>query len=726
MPRVAPSALALALALPLSAQTPDSARTDTTRVPAVPAAVALPEIAVTVARVPERVGRLPAAIGLVDRTELRRGQATLGLDESLSILPGVYTANRYNFNLDQRLVIRGFGARSNFGLRGIKVLLDGVPQTLPDGQSQLTNVDYSDLERIEVLRGASSSLYGNASGGVVSLTTTPAAAEPFLQSVRAEAGSFGLFRMQARSSARRGATSGTLAVSHTALDGYRQHSATEFTQVNAGGSRLLGGATELSLRLRYTHAPRADNPGALTRAEALAQPESAAPNNILRDAGKDVWQGQLAAALRHHTARGELSATAFGVLRDLNNALSSPPPGGAPPGTPFGQYTTIDRGAAGIRLGADQRLGDGASAPRLLAGLDLQHMRDDRETFRAVSGIPDTTVLHQLERVTEVGPYVQVHWSPAAAVVLSGGARYDAVRFDVADRHLADGTDNSGRRTMSSLSGNLGASLVSDPRLSPYVTVSTSFETPTTTELANQPNATGGFNRELDPQRAVNYELGARGTLGPVTYSAAGFLGRVRDAIVQYEEVSGRGYFTNAGRVKNDGLEIGVSGRIGHRLRLVGAYTYAAYRFDRYRVVRGSEVDTLDGKRVPGVPKAFVRLGLRAGPWGGLTLDADHTMASSIFANDANTLYVNGWSRGGAGIVNGVGAGVTNLRLAWSGAAGGAWLQPFLGVNNLWDREYVSALTINGVGGRVFETAPARNWYLGCEIGWAARGVGEP
>ena len=685
------------------------------------ATVNLPEISVTVARAAETVARVPAAIGVVDRTDILRGQATLGLDESLNNIPGVYTTNRYNYNLDQRLVIRGFGTRSNFGLRGIKVLLDGVPQTLPDGQSQLTNVDYAALDRIEVLRGASSSLYGNASGGVLSLFSAPPAPGSFLQSVRAEAGSFGLFRIQGRSTARRGAASGTLSVSRTTLDGFRQHSATEFTQLNLGANYLLGGATDLGVRVRYTDAPQADNPGALTLREVLAKPDSASANNILRDAGKDMWQGQLALALRHYTARGEVSATVFGVLRQLDNALSSPPPGGAPPGTPFGQFTIIGRRDAGLRLGADQRLGDAPTAPRVLAGVDLQHMRDDRETFRSVAGVPDTTVLHQLERVTEIGPYVQVQWSPVRDVVLSGGARYDAVRFDVADEHLTDGVDNSGRRTMSALSGNIGASLVRDLRFSPYVTVSTSFETPTTTELANQPNSTGGFNTALDPQRSVNYELGARGTVGPVTYSVAGFAGRVRDAIVQYLEVSGRGYYTNAGRIRNDGLELGVSGATIEGLRLFGAYTWANYRYETYRILNGTEVDTLDGKRVPGVPKAFIRLGLRAGPWRGVALDADHTMASSIFADDANTLWVNGWGRGGPGIVNGLGSGVTNARLTWEGRSGGAWLQPFVGVNNLWDRTYVSALTINGVSGRVFEPAPGRNWYVGGEIGWAAR-----
>ena len=220
----------------------------------------------------------------------------------------------------------------------------------------------------------------------------------------------------------------------------------------------------------------------------------------------------------------------------------------------------------------------------------------------------------------------------------------------------------------------------------------------------------------------MNYELGARGTVGRLTYSVAGFVGRVKDAIVQYSEVSGRGYFTNAGRLNNDGIELGLSGRVAESLRLFGNWTYANYRYDRYRIVSGATVDTLDGKRLPGVPRAFIRLGLRAGPVRGFALDVDHTMSSAVFADDQNTIYVSGWgAKQRPSDLPGIGSGVTNARLSWDGQAGGAWVRPFVGVNNLWDRNYISALTINGAFGRVFETAPGRNWYVGGEIGWAAR-----
>ncbi len=711
--------LVVALALPLAAQQP-VARDTTARDSA---KVTLPELTVTVTRSPETVLRVPAAVGVVGRRDLQGAQATLGLDEALANIPGVYVANRYNYSLDQRLAIRGAGARANFGVRGVKVLLDGIPQTLPDGQSQLTNVDFANLQRVEVIRGASASLYGNASGGVISLTSEGAGAAPFSQSLRVEGGSFGLLKVQSRTTTRRGNASGVLSVSRTEVDGFRQYSATEFTQVNFGGDYIVNDRTSLGLRVGYTDAPKAENPGALTAAEVAANPDSAAANNILRKADKDVSQFQLALTGRRFNSRGEFTVAVFGIARNLKSGLATPPPQGTGPNV--GTYNTIDRQVAGLRLSGDQRLGGEGSPVRLVGGIDLQRMRDDRTNSRSVDGKPDTLLLDQREIVTEVGPFLQLHYTPVPDLVVSAGGRYDAIKFEVQDHFQREvvPTDNSGDRTMSAFSGNVGAAYVRDPRFSPYVNVSTSFETPTTTELVNQPNSAGGFNTQLDPQRTANYEVGARGTVGGLTYSVAGYLSRVRDAIVQYREVSGRGYFTNAGRVKNDGVELGLSGRPLGWLTLFGNYTYSNFRFGRYRVVnqQAGTVDTLDGNTLPSVPKGFARLGLRAGPVRGVSVDVDHTLATSMFADDLNTTYVAGLGGAKGSEIEGLGHGVTNVRISWEGRAGGAWLRPFLGINNLFDRDYVGSFTVNGTFGRVFETAPGRNYYIGGEIGWAAR-----
>jgi iron complex outermembrane receptor protein len=367
----------------------------------------------------------------------------------------------------------------------------------------------------------------------------------------------------------------------------------------------------------------------------------------------------------------------------------------------------IDRAVGGARASANRRLGTRDRAPELTAGVDLQRMRDNRENFVSNGGQPTTTViLDQREQVTEFGPFAQLQWSPSERWLLSGGARYDWVRFDLADRFTSDG-DDSDNRTMSAVSGNLGVSLSFGDRFVPYVNVATAFETPTTTELVNKPDGSGGFNPDLGPQRAVNYEIGARGQPVPrVSYSVALFLGRVSDAIVQGPEVGGRAFFRNAGKTHNDGAEVGLTVSPAAGLTLRGSYTYARYRFTDYRLADGT---VLDGNRLPGVPEHFWRLGLRTSLPADFYLDADHTISSSIVADDGNTTYVDAW-----------GAGVTNLRLGWDGHTGAVEFAPFLGVNNLWDRRYVGSVTLNGVGGRVFEPAPRRILYIGTEIGYAA------
>jgi len=336
-------------------------------------------------------------------------------------------------------------------------------------------------------------------------------------------------------------------------------------------------------------------------------------------------------------------------------------------------------------------------------------MRDDRKNFVASRGVAtDSTLLDQLETVTELGPFLHVAWNPVSALALSAGTRYDRDNFQVNDRHRTDGVDNTGSRTMAAWSGSLGASFTRSSAVTPYVNVSTSFETPTTTELANQPGTTGGFNGRLNPQHAVNYEVGARGRpASGIEFSAAAFLGRIRDALIQFQEIGGRAYFSNAGRLNDDGIELGLELTPASAITFSAAYTYARYRFAEYRIVNGATVDTLDGNHLAGVPAHFVRLALRLLPTTHIRVDIEQQVSSSLFADDANTIKVNGW-----------GAGVTTIRAsAWS-RLGGLRLEGFAGLNNLFDRAYVSSVTVNGAGGRVFEPAPRRNAYAGVEIGY--------
>ncbi|HVX87301.1 MAG TPA: TonB-dependent receptor, partial [Gemmatimonadales bacterium] len=470
------------------------------------------------------------------------------------------------------------------------------------------------------------------------------------------------------------------------------------SRLNAALDWFASGSTALNLRYRYADEPVADNPGALDLTELAVSRRSAPSANITRDAGKDVAQHQFSVTVKHFTEDGTVfEATVFRFTRSLDNPLAS------------NNWNLIDRRAGGARAQASHPVGDRGA--KFTAGLDLQTLRDDRANYTpvpAVGPVTDTTV-RQRERVTEVGPFAELTWPMGTRFQWTASARYDAIHFEVDDRLLDDG-DNSGERTMSSLSGGLGLSAAVARGFAPYANISTSFETPTTTELAVTQSGVGGFNDSLGPQRSVSLELGGRGALGTAfSWSAAYFLVRTTDALVPYAEAGGRSFFRNAGETRNRGLEFGFGWKASSHLTLLGAWTHADYRFRDYVAITNAGADTTDlsGRRLPGVPTEFLRLSLRATLGRGVWVDVDHTLSGEMYADDANTEQVDGW-----------GAGVSNVRFGWDGTLGTLRIAPFAAVNNAWDRTYIGSVTANGFGGRVYEPSPGRNYYVGLEIGW--------
>lgn len=681
--------------------TPDSVSADTLR------AQRLGPQRVEVTRTERASDRSPWAVGAQGLRELRRGQATLGLDEALSNIPGVVVANRYNYATDSRLSIRGAGSRANFGLRGVKVLLDGVPQSLPDGQSQLTNVDLAAMGRVEVLRGSASSLYGNGSGGVIAFTSDLSAPERLGISARVTSGSFGLAKTQLRASGRRGASVGSLSASRTTVDGFRQFSSADTRQLLGALDHALSERTTLAVRGGTAETPHALNPGALTLVEYGLNPDSAAANNVRRGASRAISQRYASVRLRSAREQGEWSATLYGQRRFVDNPLAVAPP--APAGATNGTLNLIDRRVLGLRLDGARQLA-APWAPRVTVGLDAQRSHDVRRNQRNTGGVisapTDTIFLRQAETVASVGPFAQLQLQPHARVTLSAGGRFDRLSFRVEDQFFADGDDDSGTRDMTAGSGHLGVIWRAATAFVPYVNVSTAFETPTTTELAARPDGGGGFNPDLGPQTTRTVELGARGRWrGVLGYEAALFRADARDALVQFLETSGRAYFRNAGETRSEGVELGLTAAPARWIELRAAWTYAKYRFTDYLIVRGAVVDTLNGNRLAGIPRIAARVGARAA-YAGFVLDADHSVQGAVYADDLNVLPVPGW-----------GDGQLNLRASWSGSWRGWSFEPFAAIQNVLDESYVGAVTINGFGGRVIEPAPGRNWYAGLEVG---------
>lgn len=702
--------LALAVVLPATLPATLPAQVDTTRRGRPDSAQALTAVRIDVARTDGTLDRLPWAVGSQNAVQLRRAQATVGIDEALANIPGVVVSNRYNYAVDQRVSIRGAGSRANFGLRGVKVLLDGVPQSLPDGQSQLTNVDLAAIAKVEVLRGSASSLYGNGSGGVIAFTTDLASPEPLGLTLRQTTGSFGLQKTQARLHGRAGRAVGMLSASRSTFEGFRQYSTADTRQLLGALDYALNDRLTLQLRGGAAEVPKALNPGALTAAEYEANPDSASLGNVTRGASREVSQRYASIRLRGALARGEWSMVLYGQRRFVYNALGVTPPGGVPsPSNPNGTYNQIDRRVTGLRADLSRTLGTERPL-RLSTGLDLQRSYDVRLNQAATGGRPtgpnDSLLVLQGERVLNLGPFAQAQWEPTPRLTTSVGVRYDRLAFSVDDRFLADGTDDSGDRTMTAASGHVGATFRVARGFVPYANIATAFETPTTTELNASPSGAGGFNPDLGPQRLRTVELGARGRLGRHgSYELALFQVNATDAIVQFLETDGRAYFRNAGETRSRGVELGVVTQAREWLELRAAWTWADYVFTDYVIsLSATATDTLDGNFLAGVPRQSLRLGARA-TFGAATLDVDHSTQGRMYGDDRNLVPVDGW-----------GAGQLNIRAAYTATVNGWRVEPFAAVQNALNTAYVGAVTLNGFGGRVREPAPLRNWYLGMEI----------
>ncbi|MBM4194772.1 MAG: hypothetical protein FJ202_10400 [Gemmatimonadetes bacterium] len=696
--------LVLALGAPVVgafAQRADSARADSAR--------ALSKVTVTVTRAGDSATRAPWAIGVQNRAEIARAQATLGIDEALNSIPGVVVANRYNYSLDQRLSIRGAGSRANFGTRGVKILLDGIPQSLPDGQNQLTNVDLAAVSRVEVLRGSASSLYGNGSGGVIAFETDKSAPDRLGATLRLTSGSYDMQKVQGRLAGRAGGMIRSLSASRTVVGGFRQFDSAEVRQAILAVDRSLGAGRTLALRASYGDTPTSHNPGALTPAEYAKNRDSAASFNTARNANKVLSQAQYSLRFSDTRDAGEHGLAVYLQRRFVDNPLATAPPGTT--GAAIGTLSTLNRWVTGARFDANHRWRDVRGAPRVAIGFDAQRSLDIRRNWRVTGGkrtvATDTLFLDQGESVIALGPFASVQWMPSERLLMSAGARADRLTYTVSDFFLRDGLNNSATREMSATTGHFGLSWAAHPALTLHGNLATAFETPTTTEMLARQDGAGGFNPDLGPQNIRTTEAGARGTMGPrIDYNVTLFSSRYTNAIIQFLETNGRAFFRNAGETKNAGAEIGVTARPVSWLDASVAWTQSRYRFAKYRVQNRAVVDTLDGRRVAGVADKFVRFGLRA-RWRDAALDLDHTAAGDLFADDRNTQKVDGW-----------GDGALNIRLSWDGIVRGARVAPFVAVNNAFNVAYVGSVNVNGANNRILEPAPLRNFYVGVETGW--------
>jgi iron complex outermembrane receptor protein len=672
---------------------------------------------------------LPYAITSLRPDSLSPGLTHTLVEQTFALLPGVTVANRTNPSQDTRVSIRGFGARSQFGARSIRILRDGMPLTLPDGQ---TPIDYLDLEsvgRVEVIRGAAASLYGNAAGGVVDLRSVAPPTAPLALQARTWTGpdanpvrSASQQRFTALFGGSAASTTYEGNIGRTHSDGYRVYAHQQLTNAFARAVTTVG-TTEIGLVGLGLDMPRAENPGALTAAQFDANPQQADALSVSKKARKTVHQVQLGLSARQAVAGdGELSAQVYGGTRTLFNPLTFAVVG-------------VDRrqGGAAARLTLPFAL-DGLRN-RMSVGVDAQWLNDARKNWANCNAVPTANAscpsvanekgnltLDQRELVSSLGPYVRDElergrWRATA------GVRADQVRFELRDHFLGDGRDDSGNRTLHALSPMLGLAARLSPFHSLYANVGSAFETPTTTELGNQADGTAGLNRDLKPQYSTTYETGAKGVAPRgVQYDVALFDTEVRDELIPFEVPGGNGrtYYRNAGRTRRRGAEVGLGADVGP-VSIATAYTLSHFRFRDF--VNGTT--QYAGNTIPGIPEHQFQA---SATWrvGKAFLLAEGIAKSRVFVNDANTLTqlstpcpVGSNPAGSAcHFKDPTAFGVLNARVGGTAAFGRPWLSPVVGVQNLFDKHYVGSVAVNAAGAtpgatKFYEPAPGRTWFVG-------------
>ena len=671
----------------------------------------LEPVVVEVGRGPHRSPlELPFAVTVQTPDSMRPGQRHLSLDETLWLIPGLLVSNRNNPSQDPRISIRGFGARSAFGVRGIRVLRDGIPLTLPDGQ---TPVDYLDLESVgsvEVMRGSASSLYGNAGGGVVDIRTSEPPPVPVSGALRMWNGGFGTRRLVAKTAGETEGFGYQANVARTESDGYRDYSRQRMTN---GFSRISydDGGGSYALEWLGVNTPVAQNPGAITRAQFEANPQLADPLSVTKRARKAVKQSQFGLTARRSGARGEIEASGYVGTRALDNPLTF-------------AIVDVDRSMSGGNLRATVPLTLLGAEQRVTGGTELQLQNDLRRNFTNCNNAPQpvvpvatltcpnvgvergTVTLNQRELVSSVGSYVRDELDFGKRYTFTASARADAVRFRVKDKLItATNPDDSGQRLLHAVSPMVGILARLSESHSAYANISSAFETPTATELGNQPSGAAGINRDLKPQRSTTYEVGVKGVgASGLQYNAALFATGVHDELIPFDipASGGRRYFRNAGRTSRRGVEIGVGAAI-RQLELGGAYTYANYRFVDFTV----DTSRYAGNRIPGIPRQTFQA-TAALHSSIATLVTEGTLTDRMFVNDANSESSPGYA-------------IFNARIVSSALWSGSGAELTFGAQNLFNTRYISSVSVNAAGGKFYEPGSQRSIYVGLSLLAAGR-----
>lgn len=690
-------------ALPLSAQeaAPVAEAAD------VSSDTAADTVVVTGSRAPRDSAALPFAVSRIDADTLEAAGPQVNLSEALQRVPGIAVNNRNNYAQDLQMSSRGFGARAAFGVRGLRLYSDGIPASAPDGQGQVAHFDLAAAERVEVLRGPFSALYGNSSGGVVALFSREPQDDALWGGV--DFGRFGLRQQRVGGEARIGEALGLAAqTAHFEIDGFRAQSHAE-RQLTSARLAWTGAADRLIVQASDLD-QQADDPLGLTREQFNADPYQTAPQARDFDTRKSVRQQQAGLAWQHRLGDGllrELSFTPYVGQREVTQWLAIPV---GTQNNPSHSGGVVDFERA--FYGADLRLHLQHGELSLIAGLTHEAQDEDRrgyENFRGETlGVTGTLRRDERNELSSFDQYLQAEWAFAPRWTASLGLRHGETDFDSRDRYLGNG-DDSGTVDYEYWNPVAGLVYALTPQWNLYASAARGYETPTFNELAYRADGTQGLSLALDAQTSRQFELGAKWRRTGLRLDAAVFLADTQDELVAISNAGGRSAFGNAGDTRRYGAELGLNWQLHPQWALLTALSWldASYR-DAFLTCAGVPCTTPtqlvpNGKRLPGVAEQSAYAELEWQPRDGLGFAVEGRAVSDLAVNDANS------DAAGAHALLALRAQYRVTRGAWS-------LRTLARIDNLLDREYAGSVIVNESNRRYFEPGAPRSWLLGVNV----------
>jgi iron complex outermembrane receptor protein len=670
----------------------------------------LSEVVVSASRAEQRSFDAPASVQTVPRETIQAAGPQVNLSESLGRVPGLTILDRENYAQDLQVSIRGFGARSAFGIRGIRLLIDGIPATTPDGQGQGSSISLTSTERIEVLRGPLAQLYGNSSGGVIQAFSkaAPKMAEVDYQYY---VGSYGLHRADYQL----GDTVGTVGIvadySTMTIDGYRANSFAERKQFNGKLGFDLNEQLHVNLVFNQFDMPLAQDALGLTRAQLNADPSQAGTGAVKFSTRKRVLQNQLGSSATY-TVDQDSAITArayYGTRDNLQYQVGTPGPnvGGA--------WTGLNRAYYGVGLQYNARSVWADTPVDWVAGYEFDRSREFRQSGAAALGQKSTTSRSEDNQSENSDWFAQGHAMVSDQVSVTTGLRYSTVRF-VSDDYYVTSTDLNGSGDVHYQATNpvLGLTWHATDHLNLYANYGKGFETPTLAEMAYQAdpssasNVLGQFNTTLNASSSQHYELGTKWV--PNATSRVDFaLYQIDtvDEIVVMRSASGKTAYKNAPGTSRTGWELSGSTLLTPHVALTASASVIDAHYSQAWTSGSTAIAS--GNKLPGIPQSFVFSELAwtsepaASARKGLRLGLEMVQAGRIYANDSNTESADGHT-------------VFNLSASQRWSVGGGALTAYARLNNVGDERYVGSVIVNQAASQFYEPGLPQNWTLGLSL----------